>query len=526
MLTFDRMFQSGMVLQRQKPVAVWGKADPGAKILISIQGKSAEAVADADGAWMTTLPSLEASEQETLLAKSGDMELALTDVAVGEVWIAGGQSNMEFPICYEKHWAREKDTRDQNLRFYDVPEVCYDGQEKDFDYSKMGVWRKADSEDDLKYFSAVAYYFQKEIAADQKVPVGIVGCNWGGTRSCVWMRKETVERVGKPWMDLFAKDTAGVDMEEFWEKQHTNPMNDKGNVNMDPMNAFILSGTPTMEEIVEMIKTAMAQQASQAGAENGADVPQMSFEEGMAKYANELQPTVFPGCLYEHMVKKTAPFTARGVLWYQGESDDVPGLQSLYKDMLTGLIGDWRDIWKDAKLPFYVVQLPGYDSWMMQSSLDFPAIRRCQEEVADSVEDVYLCSISDVGEEKDIHPKDKKTVGHRLALLARKYTYGEELLADAPVLKKAERNGEKIVLTFANAGEGLRIAGDQVAALSITKEKEEIPFTAEAEGSCLVLTPDTLPEDSVKVDLAQTGWYQINLYNSADIPAIPFSVRC
>ena len=407
-----------------------------------------------------------------------------------------------------------------------MPEVCYDGQEKDFDYSKMGVWRKADSEDDLKYFSAVAYYFQKEIAADQKVPVGIVGCNWGGTRSCVWMRKETVERVGKPWMDLFAKDTAGVDMEEFWEKQHTNPMNDKGNVNMDPMNAFILSGTPTMEEIVEMIKTAMAQQASQAGAENGADVPQMSFEEGMAKYANELQPTVFPGCLYEHMVKKTAPFTARGVLWYQGESDDVPGLQSLYKDMLTGLIGDWRDIWKDAKLPFYVVQLPGYDSWMMQSSLDFPAIRRCQEEVADSVEDVYLCSISDVGEEKDIHPKDKKTVGHRLALLARKYTYGEELLADAPVLKKAERNGEKIVLTFANAGEGLRIAGDQVAALSITKEKEEIPFTAEAEGSCLVLTPDTLPEDSVKVDLAQTGWYQINLYNSADIPAIPFSVRC
>ena len=131
-----------------------------------------------------------------------------------------------------------------------------------------------------------------------------------------------------------------------------------------------------------------------------------------------------------NMVKKTAPFTARGVLWYQGESDDVPGLQSLYKDMLTGLIGDWRDIWKDAKLPFYVVQLPGYDSWMMQSSLT-SAIRRCQEEVADSVEDVYLCSISDVGVEKDIHPKDKKTVGHRLLCWQESNTYGEELLADA-----------------------------------------------------------------------------------------------
>ena len=133
--------------------------------MISIQGKSAEAVADADGAWMTTLPSLEASEQETLLAKSGDMELALTDVAVGEVWIAGGQSNMEFPICYEKHWAQEKDTRDRNLRFYDVPEVCYDGQEKDFDYSKMGVWRKADSEDD-EIFLRCGHSFCSEIAAD------------------------------------------------------------------------------------------------------------------------------------------------------------------------------------------------------------------------------------------------------------------------------------------------------------------------------------------------------------------------
>lgn len=521
MLTFGKLFQSGMVLQRQKPVTVWGKAEAGAEVTVSIQGKMVKTAAKDDGTWMVSLPPLEASGQETLTASSGMTELVLTDVAVGEVWIAGGQSNMEFPLCYEKHWAQEKDTVNADLRFYDVPEICYDGQEKDFDYSNMGVWRKADGEDNLKYFSAVAYYFQKAIAADRKVPVGIVGCNWGGTRACVWMKKETVERVGKPWMDLFEKTAADVNMEKFWEEQHTNPMNDRGNVNMDPFNAFLLSGTPSMEEIVQMVKGGM-----QKAAEAGMEMPEMSMEETMAKYANMLQPTVFPACLYEHMVKETAPFTARGVLWYQGESDDVPGLQSLYRDMLTGLIGDWREIWKDDSLPFYVVQLPGWDSWMMQSSLDYPTIRRCQEETAESVENVHLCSISDVGEEHDIHPKDKKTVGQRLALLARKYTYGEDIPADAPVLKNAKRQDGNLVLTFANTGGGLRIDGDQVAALSVTKEKQEISFTAKADKDQLILTPEGLPEDSVKVDFAQTGWYQVNLYNSANIPAIPFSVRC
>ena len=519
MLELANIFQSGMVLQREKSAFVWGTSDPGTVVTVSIQGKAADAVTGPDGCWRVTLPPLEASCQETLCVSGGKEKRELTDVAVGEVWIAGGQSNMEFPLCYEKHWAREKDAEDFNLRFYDVPEVSYAGQDEDFDYSNMGVWRKADGEENLKYFSAVAYYFQKEIAADQNVPVGIVGCNWGGTRSCAWMKQETVERVGRPWMELFRKDTAGRDMEEFWREQHTNPMNDKGNVNMDPISAFLMSGTPSMEEIGEVMKEAMAQMAEAMQAD-----PNMTQEEAMAKYA--LQPMTFPGCLYEHMVKKAAPFTARGVLWYQGESDDVPGLQTLYKDMLTGMIEDWREIWKDPRLPFYVVQLPGWDSWMMQSSLDYQTIRRCQEEVAGSVENVHLCSISDVGEEKDIHPKDKKTVGYRLALLARKYAYGEDLLADAPVLKEAKRENGKIALTFDHAGDGLKLAGDQVNGLILKKGDQEIPFTAEAKGDCLILTPETLPEDSVKVDFAQTGWYQINLYNSADIPAIPFSARC
>ncbi len=519
------LFQNGMVLQREKPVTVWGTADPGAAVTVSIQGRSASTVADAQGNWELQLPALEASGSERLEAVSKEEKICLEDVAVGEVWIAGGQSNMEFPLCYEKHWAQEKNTENPELRFYDVPEVCYDGQEQDFDYSNMGVWRKADGEDNLKYFSAVAYYFQKAIAENQKVPVGIVGCNWGGTRACAWMNEETVKRVGKPWMELFERDTADLDMEEFWEEQHTNPMNDKGNVNMDPMNAFILSGTPTMEEIVAMARQAMGQAKEAGGTESTENLPEMSFEEGMAKYANTPQPFNFPGCLYEHMVKKASPFTARGVLWYQGESDDVPGMQALYKDMLTGLIGDWREIFRDSELPFYIVQLPGYRSWMMQAGIDFPTIRRCQEEVAESVGGAYLCSISDVGEEFDIHPKDKKTVGNRLALLAEKYTYGEELLADAPVVESASREDGRIVLNFRNAGSGLTVDGDQVSALTLSRDGREIPFEACADGGRLILTPESLPDNSVKVDFAQTGWYRINLYNSAGIPAIPFSVR-
>ena len=233
-----------------------------------------------------------------------------------------------------------------------------------------------------------------------------------------------------------------------------------------------------------------------------------------------------PGILYENMVAKTTPYTARGVIWYQGESDDMPGLQPLYADMMEGLICDWREAWGDMSMPFIQVQLPGWKTWMMQKNLDYSAIRHCQEEVTKRMEGVYMASISDVGEEWDIHPKDKKTVGHRLALLARHYAYGEELLCEAPRPEEMRREGKQIIITFRHTGAGLKLAGECVEALSVSINGTEAAYTAKVQEDELIITLEKDEEKPVKIDFAQGAWYLVNLYNEADIPAVPFSLEC
>lgn len=522
MLETAKIFSEGMILQREKPIAVWGCAEAGMEVRLSIQGQETTVIAGEDGRWQAELPPLKASEQEMLTVKTDTEEICIKDVAVGEVWIAGGQSNMEFPLRYEKYREEELHTVNGNLRFYDVPEICYQGQDTDFDYSKVGVWRKAQG-DDLGYFSAVGYYFQKELEADLAVPVGIIGCNWGGTRSCAWMKEETVKRVGEPWIKLYEDSIKDLDIEKFWQEQRVNPMNDRGNPNNDPFNELVLTGTPSMRENIAMFAQASGQTGGDESGGNMGDIA-----EDIAAFRNFVEPKTRPGCLYEHMVQKTAPYTVRGFLWYQGENDDMPGLQSLYADMLEGLIADWRQAWKDETLPFLIVQLPGWRSWMMLENLDYTTIRSCQEDVANRVNDVYLASISDVGEELDIHPKDKKTVGHRLALLARNHVYGEDILCEAPAADRVERDGSKIVITFRNAGAGLKATGDKVEALAVVKDGEEIAYSASVHGNRLEILPKPVDgaEGAVTVEFAQGAWYRVNLCNEADIPAIPFCIKC
>ena len=153
------IFQSGMVLQREKPVIIWGIADAGDEITVSIQGKKGSGTADEQGKWKVELPALKASENERMVVASKCEVISYTDVAIGEVWIAGGQSNMEFYMRYEKHLKEEKAIcKNRRIRFYDVPEIAFEGQKEAFDYSRMGIWRTADVED-IEYFSAVGYYF-------------------------------------------------------------------------------------------------------------------------------------------------------------------------------------------------------------------------------------------------------------------------------------------------------------------------------------------------------------------------------
>ena len=499
------IFQSGMVLQREKPAAVWGTADPGACVHVTVQGKSAEAIADADGSWCLYIEPLCASENETMTVSAGNEEIVLEDIAVGEVWLAGGQSNMEFHMRYEKHLSEVKPVcSNANIRFFDVPEVAYDGQLEDFDYSRMGFWRKATPED-IEYFTAVGYYFAHALEADLNVPVGIVGCNWGGTVTASWMEPATIESVSKPWMDHYREFYDSTDMDDYWKRQRANSMiNDRGNLFADPFSEFIMPATRSPEEIAEFFE---------------------SMGIGVGDLTAEIIPSLLPGSLYEHMLMTIIPYTVRGVLWYQGESDEEMGHADQYGAMLTGLISDWRKALEDATLPFLVVQLPGWERWLGSVNNDYMTVREYQQQVADTADNVWLCSISDVGEQFDIHPKNKLPVGERLALLARGHVYGEDILCDAPRGVAAAREGNEIRITFTGAEGGLEIRGDELAAMEVICDGKPAGFTSSVEGETLVLTLAEEYSGPAEVRFAKTKWYLVNLYNKAGIPAVPFTVQ-
>ncbi|MCD8366095.1 MAG: hypothetical protein LUC83_09890 [Clostridiales bacterium] len=525
-LSLPAIFQNNMMLQREKPVPVWGQSAPGAKITVSVQGQTACTTADADSSWKVTLSPLTASDEETLAVtafapgieadnnptdKTGPdtKTILFKNVAVGEIWVAAGQSNMEFWMRYEKHRSDALiNCPGHRIRFFDVPKICFDRQLADFDYSRMGIWRFADTKESLDYFSAVGFYFQKELEEALNVPVGIIGCNWGGTVSAAWMHPDTVKRVGKPWMDHFHEVPEYANLDQYLAAQHTKRINDHGNPFSDVFLEKVLPQTLPDREFRQFVH----------------HLPRDFYRDCFYDYFEKPQPQSIPGSLYQHMLKTIAPCAVRGILWYQGEGDDEFGFADLYQEMLTALIGDWRALWEDPALPFLIVQLPGFSRWLMQMpGNNFMEIRRCQEAVCDTVPGTWLCSISDSGEEADAHPKDKKTVGHRLALLALGHIYGKNLLSDAPRAVSSLRRDTLLIVTFAHAEGGLVICGDRLEAMQLFDSTgREMAFDAAAEGEQLILTMKNLTPGPIKIAFAQTSWYRVNLYNQAGIPAVPF----
>ena len=529
-LSLAPIFASGMVLQRELAVSVWGTAEPGVAVDVRIQGQAASCETDAWGGWNCELAPLHTSEAETLEVVSGDERITLSDVAVGEVFIAGGQSNMEFWMRYDKEVEEYRATcANPRIRFYDQPKCSYPGQMDDFDYSKVGIWRKATPED-LDYFSAVGYYCARGLEMVLDVPVGIVGCNYGGTTSAAWMTPEHARAVQPELAAAFDAKLQGLPYEELLAHGRVNAAkNDKGYATWPAWNEFFLPRTPTEDEV----KAFMAAEAEKAS--GPADVGGLEIGGGQAGKgeAPNVHPGLMtptkeaPGALFTHMVLPIAGFATRGVLWYQGESDDeIDGAQWRHEEALRTVIADWRDAWQRPDLPFLVVQLPGFGDWMGMGPHDYVTIRACQQKVADEDEHVWLCSASDMGDKHDIHPKEKKPIGERLALLAMRHLLGMPIPADAPRCVGAERKGSFVILRFEHAAGGMVIAGAECNALEVLRDGESVPFRAGARGDEVVIMLEGDQPGPLEVRFAQTNWFRTNLYNGAEIPALPFAVTC
>ncbi len=500
-MTIDRMFQDNMVLQMEKPVKIWGTAEDSATVTVTFNGQTVTTRPE-DGRWDITLQPMDAARGLSMYVNDGTDTITLQNIAIGEVWLAGGQSNMEFYMEYDADYLTEKaGTLHLDIRFFDYPEVSYPQQEDDWNYDEMGIWRQADP-NNLRWCSAVAYWCAKKLHVDLGVPVGIIGCNWGGTNAGCWMDPKYLAKHGQCWLDQYQADLKNIpDPKAWFEEWRKNPENNRGKPFENQFDLKFMPGVSREDQLKFM---------AGSGAEWGKPQPV-----GPGHF-------MWPGALYENMLCHVAPFTIRGALWYQGCSDESHAAE--YAGVLSDLIDNWRTLWND-QFPFIIAQLAPFSAWLTCEGTNYPVVRQSQQTVADTVPNTYLISTGDVGMEYDIHPKQKKPVGERAALLAERYVYGCDVPADAPRLSAISKAPGMVMLHFENVGEGLWMKGSTIDGLELFAGSEPVEINATTAGGNLVilLTGDADRVDTVS--FAHKPFYTMNLYNSYGVPALPALVH-
>jgi sialate O-acetylesterase len=430
------IFADGMVLQREKSVPVWGTADAGAKVTVQFAGQEKTAVADASGNWRVDLDPMDASSESRemiILSSIGNQKLSIVDVLVGEVWFAGGQSNMYRPfrmLTYEardpfyepiaEYLRNERDTaNDPLLRQYRAGQLYnpYAGETVG-----RGSWSKAVGAP-VNEICATAYFFGRELRRELDVPVALISCNKGGTIIEAWMPPESFghsETMTAFYADKMTELKAKVDA---WDQE-----------------AEMAKYTQAMAEREKAI--AAGKEVSKKGPENPED------------------PTLnrsVPGTLYNGMVHPVAPYAMRGFIWYQGESNSGVCPKD-YGNRMVALIEGWRAVWGGEALPFFWCQLASYKEANQEPFGDevdgWVWVQNGQREAL-CVPHTGMAVLNDIGEAGDVHPKNKIDAGKRLSLLAFNRVYGKELVCSGPIYKAARVSGRKVTITFDHVGSGL-----------------------------------------------------------------------
>ena len=543
MLQLNPLFSDHMMLQREKPVSVFGKAESGMDVWVKLlddQGKTVSegsAKAQSDGCFLAEIPAVTAGTGFVLCVSSGTELVTVKDVAVGEVWLAGGQSNMEYLMNSDAELSVERERlsevspeRLSEIRFYDVPEISFAGAEEIWDFSNFGKWRTLTSED-IVYFSAVSYYFERKLTEQLDCPVGVIGCNWGGTKACCWIPEETIREAG-----------AGVYIDEYEEGLAQIPDIEASIEAYKKMNGNIVADPARPTPFDRVVYPGFSRQAQEDMMKQMAGMP-----------GSELMMQILPihpwrpSILYHTMLKTVMPYTIRGFIWYQGCSDEAH--PDIYARLMQALIEKWREDFQDPELPFLQVQLAPFAWWLGNGGGHYPMVREAQLQAAEITSNTYVASIGDAGMKYDIHPKHKRKPGERLGLLALRHVYGLDILADAPQVQEMGFDGDTAVIRFAH-GEGLHLTAPENGGLTreeaekagfVDSEQVEALSPEENLMSLLEVLPEgvvsaEIREDSLRVSLTVDGkpiqptriafanqaYYEMNLKNAAGLPAFPF----
>lgn len=506
MIQLAEIFQSGMTLQRDKPPRLWGKTDAAQTVDVLWNGAPLLHTNLPQGNFALTLPALPAQENGTLTLRGAADVLTFTDVDVGEVWIAGGQSNMEFLLKYDEHGDETAAAADDaHFRFYDVGEYAYPGQRESGqkDGSRWDKWLNFTPEN-APYFSAVGTYFALKLRKALGVPVAVIGCNWGGTSAGAWVDEARLKAdpALRVYTDEYARATAKLDLDKYMAA-HTKP------------NTYA-ANPKVVAETEKRMKNEITQKPGLLTKIVGKIIVS-SYQTGPCDENR-------PGGLYTMMLRTIAGYTAAGVLWYQGETDYKHA--KIYDILLKTLINNWRTDW-GAALLFLLVQLAPYEGWKECSGENYEIVREKQQQVADTVPDVYMVSILDAGSRYDIHPKQKRPVGERLADKALAKLYGQNVPCDAPRMVSAKRDGEGIVCRFAHAEQGLHTQesrchdSDLAGLFCVQAGGKHLAVTAAVQGNTVILTgPELQNRQSLTVSFAYRPYAPMVLY-AGSLPAAP-----
>ena len=468
------LFTDGAVLQRDVSVPVWGKANAGEKVTVEFRGQSVTATADAEGNWKVCLAKSDAGGPFKMVIR-GENTITLTNVCVGEVWVCSGQSNMGFTLSSADTAATAiPASADPQLRLFKVPNVTAETPQ----YGVNAAWAVA-ATNTTPGFTAVGYFFGRDLRRALGVPVGLIMTAWGGSYAEAWTDRATLEKVLPAAFDRY-KDS----------------INEKSLANYE-------KNVQNVKKVLANLKTATAK--AKAEGKPAPKPPRMPDDPRTTKNR--------PCVIFNAMLAPLQPFAIRGAIWYQGESNNSHAKE--YQTLFPAMIGNWRQTWKLGDFPFFFVQIAPHNG-------QTPEIREAQLLTWQKTPNTAMAVITDHGEAADIHPKAKEPVGQRLALAARALTYGEKIEYSGPVFKALKVSGDKAVLSFDHLGGGLVAKDGALKGFTVAgADKKFVAATATIEGDTVVVT-STEVKSPVAVRYGWANVPEVNLFNKADLPATPF----
>lgn len=486
------VFTNDMVLQRDATVPIWGWATPGSRVSIRFAGQHVSAIAGRHGQWMAKLSKLHASARARNMWISDGNHVVIHNVLVGDVWLCAGQSNMQFPVDgWWGHVLRAKlevaAATHPLIRLLKIPRNNTPKAQKDFKANWMSC-----SPAHIKAFSAVAYFFGRDLSQDTHVPIGLIDSSYGGTVIQSWTPMSALRHTPALHGDIRWFAIAARRYKQAQKKYNA------------AMKAWRVS-------------------AHSAAAKGRPQPPKPKLPRPQNPFTlSRPSPDMAPASIYHAMIEPLIPFALRGVVWYQGENNAWVN-DRLYGVRLKAMINGWRDRWQAPNLPFLIVQIAPYAHYP-DPTLGVPIVWQGEQQAVRTLPHTGIVGTMDIGDLHNIHFRDKQDVGKRLAALALQVAYGQGALRSiGPMYQSSNIVGHKIIIHFTGVRGGLRSSNGKplnwfmIAAAS----RKFVPAMARIDGSAVVIWAKAI-RHPLAVRFAWNSGAQPNLIDGAGMPVLPF----